>query len=62
VIVNVNVNNHLVMSNVAFSPSFMVMIPSSHPVVHFLSAGDRKGVAVACVEVIRPTLPVRESM
>lgn len=52
----VNVSTHLVMSNVAFSPSFMVMMPSSHPIVHFLSARDLKGVVVARVGAIWPML------
>jgi len=34
--VTMNVNTHLVISNVAFSPNFMVKMASSHPVICFL--------------------------
>jgi hypothetical protein len=57
-----NFSTRLVMSNVAFSPSFMVMMASSHPIVYFLSAGDLKRIAAAYVGAIRPMLPVLESM
>lgn len=61
-IVTVSVTTRLVMSNVAFSPSFMVMIPSSHPVVYFLSAGDRRRVAVVDVAIFRRVLPMQDLM